>query len=220
MRVVFVEGFRAGQRRASLGSFSRGVVVGLLLALLGIGAAVAQQIPPQANEYRRDLTRLSRSVWGMDAPVSALAAQIHQESGWRRDAVSRVGAQGLAQFMPSTARWIAKVYGDAAAPLDPRWSMLYQSRYMKDLYEDVRFATDRCERYAFALAAYNGGMGWVRKRQMLSQHPETCLHQTCEINPGILPSNQRENSEYPERILLRLTPIYQKAQWGPGRCAT
>lgn len=213
-----MDGFQQGRQRASLGSFARGVLVGVLLALLGIGVAVAQPIPPQANDYRRDLTRLSRSVWGMDAPVSSLAAQLHQESGWRHDAVSRVGAVGLAQFMPATARGIAREFGDIPAPLDPRWSMLYQSRYMKQLYEDVDHAKDPCERYAFALSAYNGGLGWVRRRQALSAHPENCLYQTCEINPGILASNQRENADYPKRILLRLTPIYYEALWGPGRC--
>lgn len=218
MRMVFMEGYQQGLRRSSLGAFARGLLVGALLVLLGIGFAVAQSIPPQANEYRRELTRLSRSVWGMEAPVSSLAAQLHQESGWRRDAVSRVGAAGLAQFMPATARGIAREFGDAPAPFDPRWALLYQSRYMKQLYDDVDYATDDCERYAFALAGYNGGMGWVRRRQAMSRHPEACLYQTCEINPGILASNQRENAEYPKRILLRLTPLYVEAMWGPGRC--
>lgn len=216
--MVWADGYRQGRKRASLASFARGLLVGSVLVLLGIGLAVAQPIPPQAAEYRRDLTRLSRSVWGMDAPVSSLAAQLHQESGWRRAAVSSAGALGLAQFMPATARWISAEFGDIPAPLDPRWSMLYQSRYMKQLYEGIDHATDPCERYAFALAAYNGGLGWVRRRQAMSRTPEVCLFQTCEINPGILPSNQRENSDYPKRILLRLTPIYYEAQWGPGRC--
>lgn len=213
-----MDGFQQGLKRASLGSFARGLLVGVVLALLGIGVAVAQPIPEQANSYRRDLTRLSRSVWGMDAPVSSLAAQLHQESGWRKDAVSRVGAVGLAQFMPATARGIAREWGDIPAPLDPRWSMLYQSRYMKQLYDGVAHATDPCERYAFALAAYNGGMGWVRRRQAMSPEPAFCLFATCDINPGIAAHNQRENEEYPRRILLRLTPIYYEALWGPARC--
>ncbi|WZB64465.1 lytic transglycosylase domain-containing protein [Achromobacter xylosoxidans] len=49
----------------------------------------------------------------MDAPVSTFAAQIHQESAWRPGAVSAVGAQGMAQFMPATSSWIAG--------LSPRW---------------------------------------------------------------------------------------------------
>lgn len=47
------------------------VVVAMLLAREGF----AQE------QYRRDLTRSARLVWGLDAPVATMAAQIHQESG-------------------------------------------------------------------------------------------------------------------------------------------
>jgi len=225
MRVVYADGFRAGvdhalRRRArrALVVFSGGLVVGALLAVLGIGAAVAQPIPVQANDHRRDLTRLSRSVWGMDAPISTLAAQIHQESGWRAGAVSRVGAQGLSQFMPATAAGLARDFGDRPNPFDPRWSMLYQNRYMKQLYGRVEHAIDHCERFAFALSAYNGGMRWVQRRQSMSKLPQFCLFQTCDINPGITAANQKENSDYPKKIIFRLTPIYHAAGWGPGVC--
>ena len=57
-------------------------------------------IPRAALQYRSELIRSSRMVWGMDAPVAVFAAQIHTESWWRNSTVSSVGAQGLAQFMP------------------------------------------------------------------------------------------------------------------------
>ena len=34
-------------------------------------------------------------MWGLGAPISVFAAQVHQESAWRPEAVSHVGAQGL-----------------------------------------------------------------------------------------------------------------------------
>ena len=61
------------------------------------------QIPSAANRWRADLTRAAHAQWGLDAPIAALAAQIHQESHWKSNAVSRVGAIGMAQFMPGTA---------------------------------------------------------------------------------------------------------------------
>jgi soluble lytic murein transglycosylase-like protein len=88
----------------------------VLLALPAWG-----QIPAQANTYRARLTREARAAWGLEAPGALFAAQVHQESGWREDARSLVGALGLAQFMPGTAAWIARLYptdlGDAAPRL-------------------------------------------------------------------------------------------------------
>ena len=84
-------------------------LIGALLVLMAAGMwsmVRAQVQPPQAAaRYKLTLLREAHSQWGLDAPVAAFAAQVHQESGWRADAVSRVGARGLAQFMPATARW-------------------------------------------------------------------------------------------------------------------
>jgi soluble lytic murein transglycosylase-like protein len=53
------------------------------------------------------------------------AAQLHQESGWRPDAVSPVGAQGLAQFMPATADWISQLMPglNSREPFNPAWAI-------------------------------------------------------------------------------------------------
>ena len=71
-------------------------IAAVLLVACGIAVqAWAGVIPTQAERYRALLIREARVVWGMDAPVATFAAQIHQESMWRADAVSRAGAQGL-----------------------------------------------------------------------------------------------------------------------------
>ena len=67
-------------------------------------------VPPEAKQHQRELTRNARAIFGLDAPVSLFAAQIHQESRWKVNAKSHVGGQGLAQFMPSTADWISGAY--------------------------------------------------------------------------------------------------------------
>lgn len=88
---------------------------------------------------------------------------------------------------------------------------------MKWLSERIGVA-DRCQRIAFALQAYNGGLGWVRKRRALSDHPDVCLDYTCNINPGILPSNQAEAGNYPERIIRVIEPRYIREGWGDPLC--
>lgn len=222
MRVVYTEAYRkgyaAGLKKTSMRILINGIISGFVICLLLVGSvAFAQSVPMKANDYRRDLTRISRSVWGMEAPVSSLAAQIHQESGWNPNARSHAGALGLTQFMPRTARDVAEQYGDTALPFDPRWSMLAQSRYMRDIYNRQQ-GINACERFAFALSGYNGGERWVQRRRALSDDPLRCLGATCDINPGILASNQKENREYSRRILIKLTPLYYEAGWGIGHC--
>ena len=52
---------------------------GLLVAQLA-GAAT---VPPAALYYRAALTREAQFIFGIQAPVPTLAAQIEQESGWK-----------------------------------------------------------------------------------------------------------------------------------------
>jgi soluble lytic murein transglycosylase-like protein len=193
-----------------------------LLALCSLGyiaasTAQAQTIPAQAQRYQLTLKREAHMAWGLNAPVATFAAQVHQESRWRINARSPVGAIGLAQFMPATATWIGDINPSLAerAPTNPTWALRALVTYDKWLADRIR-ADDACQDMAFALSAYNGGLGWVYKRQKLSQQPGQCLGGTCTINPGITPAAQRENQHYPELILRRYEPLY--AAWGNGVC--
>jgi soluble lytic murein transglycosylase-like protein len=194
------------------------------LAIAACACAFAQGIPREAQRYQLTLKREAQYAWGLQAPVATFAAQVHQESHWR----SPVGAVGLAQFMPATAQWIAPTLNsckpEAApgqeclagfGPTNPTWSLRAMVTYDKWLADRVR-ADDECQDLAYALSAYNGGLGWVYKRQKLSAKPGVCLGLTCAINPGITPAAQQENQHYPELILLKYQPLYQA--WGKGVC--
>lgn len=174
-------------------------------------------LPREALQHRAELKRQAHMVWGLDAPVAVFAAQIHQESLWRADARSPVGALGLTQFMPATARWMCDV--DRAlcspTPMNPTWALRALVVYDRWLWQRTR-AEDDCERMAFALQAYNSGLGWVYKRQARSSTPGVCFGATCDINPGITAANQHEASAYPRLILLKHQPIYRG--WGLGVC--
>jgi soluble lytic murein transglycosylase-like protein len=178
-----------------------------------------EQEERDASKYKHQLRQEAHLIWGLDAPVSTFAAQIHQESLWDETAKSPVGAIGLSQFMPATANWISGLHQDLKhnQPTNPVWAMRALVRYDKFLYERVK-AINQCERMAFALAAYNGGLGWVNKRKEKSKQPLLCFDKTCAINPGITRSNQNENAEYPRRILLKYEASYIKDGWGPGSC--
>lgn len=187
------------------------------VALALIQAQVWGQIPHDAERYKRQYVRIIRAEWGLDAPIASFAAQVHQESSWNCNAVSRVGARSCTQFMPTTANWIQEVRPDLKSDelYSPAWAFRAQAVYMRWLHDRVKGPAP-CERMAFALQAYNSGLGWVYRRQKLSPDPRRCFGVTCTINPGVLPANQREAEDYPVRILLRLEPRYKA--WGPGSC--
>lgn len=210
----------AWMRRAAVAFLtSYFAVLGLVMALAtSVSKAAEQPVPPEANRYKLTLKREAQRVWGLNAPVASFAAQIHQESAWNPEAKSTVGAQGLSQFMPGTATWISGLYPslEERAPLNPTWAIRALVIYDTHLYTAVRHADDDCQRFAFALSAYNGGLGWVNKRQAASNHPGRCFDMTCDINPGITPAAQRENARYPRVILQRHQATY--AQWGLGIC--
>lgn len=81
-----------------------------------------------------------------------LKRQMLAESGGDPRAVSRVGAEGLFQFMPATWAEVAK----DADPYNPESSIKAGARYMADLLR--AFGND----YRKALAAYNWGRGHVQ----------------------------------------------------------
>ena len=172
-----------------------------------VPSSAVRGIPQAALRHRAELTRNARSVWGLDAPVATFAAQIHQESAWRADAKSPVGALGMAQFMPATADWISKLFPEelgAIEPYNPAWAMRALVTYDKYLWDHVAAATD-CHRMAFALSAYNGGLGWVHRDAKLAAGQglaSDCWWDAVEtVNAGRSAANWRENRGYPKRIL-------------------
>lgn len=191
-------------------------------ALIFAVFARAAEIPRQALQHRALLTREARAVWGFDAPVATFAAQIHQESAWREDAVSKAGAQGLAQFMPTTASWMPQVAPETGEPMpfSPSWAIRAMVTYDRWLFRRIGAWTD-CDRWAFTLSAYNGGLGWVQRDKALTlkkrMDPNKWSHVALH-NAGRSASNFRENRGYPTRILGPLTNLYRAAGWGKGAC--
>jgi soluble lytic murein transglycosylase-like protein len=187
------------------------------LVLTTLAATAHAQVPPEAARYRAELTRAAHAEWGLDAPIAALAAQVHQESGWNPQAVSQVGAAGLAQFMPATARWWCDSNGIGLAqcqPKNPTWALRALVGYDKYLFDraPTRY-TDR-DRMHVALRAYNGGLGHWRAEAKASGLPQPTVDQVaaaCGLASRHL-SHCRENLGYPARILGVLQPRY--ATWG------
>ncbi|MCA3242273.1 MAG: transglycosylase SLT domain-containing protein [Rubrivivax sp.] len=85
---------------------------------------------------------------------------IRQESRFIMDARSHVGASGLMQLMPATARWTARQVGLAWSPSlinDRDVNLLLGNTYLKHVLDDFGGSL------AMATAAYNAGPGRPRR---------------------------------------------------------
>ncbi|MGZ8666823.1 MAG: transglycosylase SLT domain-containing protein [Solirubrobacterales bacterium] len=108
--------------------------------------------------FRAPLLR-SAARWNVSAAL--LAAQLMAESNFNPFAESGAGAQGIAQFIPSTAA----AYG-LRNPFDPEAAIDAQAHLMSDLLR--RFGSP-----ALALAAYNAGPAPVAACGCVPDIPET-----------------------------------------------
>lgn len=211
----------ATRARRHFETFAVGLLICVLLMLF-VGEAGAQTIPRECLKYRRDLVRNARQIWGMDAPIATLAAQMRQESGCRPDAKSKF-ASGLTQFTPPTATWISRIFPDLAGAdtLNPVWAIRAQSHYDKMLFDRAGGATE-CDSAWFTLWSYNGGEGWVKRDKRLAAASGADPRKHVEVEPfnaGRAPAMFRENRDYPKKIILRWQPMFIEAGWGDGWCA-
>lgn len=192
------------------------VWLAFLLAIFCTNISPAFSEPVQARQYRNELIREARSVWGMNAPIAAMAGQIEQESGWKPNACSAV-ACGLSQFTNSTATWLSGVHRDLgpADVFNPAWALRALIIYDHDLHNQVPKSATDCHCWAFTLSSYNGGIGNLKKDVLL------CLGPVCRRNQWwkhVAERSRRspaafiENRRYPDAILRRRQYTY--ATWG------
>ena len=125
---------------------------------------VLEKIPTAAaSAGALDLDRLVADAavrHGLDPAL--VRAVVAVESGFRPEAVSPKGAQGLMQLMPATARDLG-----VADPLDAAANVDGGSRYLSQLV--ARYDGDLTK----ALAAYNAGMGAVARHRGVPPYAET-----------------------------------------------
>ena len=131
-------------------------------ASLGYGTAIRDgrsAVPSFVpREFVDEISRASQR-WNVGAAL--LSAQIYAESNFNPNASSPAGAQGIAQFMPGTAR----SYG-LSDPFDPAAAIDAQAHLMHDLLRQLGSVP-------LALAAYNAGPAPVQACGCVPHYPET-----------------------------------------------
>jgi soluble lytic murein transglycosylase-like protein len=109
------------------------------------------------------IVREASEIQGVDSDF--IRSVIRQESAGNPQAVSRTGARGLMQLMPSTAQELG-----VKDSLSPEQNVHGGARYLRELLE--RYHGDAIK----ALAAYNAGPGAVDRYQGVPPYRETQLY--------------------------------------------
>jgi hypothetical protein len=145
-----------------MGSFAL-LLVGLLVASHGVrllqpavagesgdSPAVSLAAPSKVPQSEAICNALAAAAQENDLPIDFFTRLIWQESRFDPTAVSRAGAQGVAQFMPATATWRG-----LSDPFDPIEAIAKSAKLLRDLR--LEFGN-----LGLAAAAYNAGSGRVR----------------------------------------------------------
>jgi soluble lytic murein transglycosylase len=139
-------------------------------------------------------------------PEAALVlALIRQESAFDSKAISRAGARGLMQLMPSTARLVARNTGEVYSAYwltsDPDYNVRLGRAYLKSMLQRFDGA------YVLALAAYNAGPHRVDRWLVTNGDPRTAAIDTVDWIEQI-PFGETRN--YVQRVLESLS-VYRLA---------
>jgi len=122
----------------------------------GVGEPAVPSFVPTA--YASVIARAAQR-WNVSAAL--LSAQLYAESNFNPFARSPAGAQGIAQFMPGTARALG-----LTNPFDAGQAIDAQGHLMRDLLRQFGSVP-------LALAAYNAGPGRVQSCGCVPPFPET-----------------------------------------------
>ncbi len=155
-------------------------------------ARIKKRLPKYIDSFRR-----GGKKYGIDWRI--LAAQAYQESHWNPRAKSPTGVRGMMMLTLSTAKAM-----DVKNRLNYRESIDGGAKYMARLLERIpEQVTEKRDRYKFALAAYNIGMGHLYDAVNLGR------------KLGIDPYNWRNMKQLLPKLAER--KYYKKLRYGYAR---
>lgn len=161
--------------------------------------------------FRSDWDAEFKSVTDAYLPIGTdwrlLKAQCYQESRLDPLAESPVGAYGLCQFMPATAREVSsKLNTSPESFWLPEVSIRAAGFYMRKLILSWKSPRPPLDRHKLALGSYNAGIGHLLKAQRLCDNARlyddiiACL-------PQVTGRHSKETIGYTKNIVDRWYPI-------------
>ena len=152
------------------------------------------------DRYDALIKGAARIYWG-DFPFwSAWKAQLWQESRLDPDAVSPVGAAGVAQFMPGTWREIAPALGYGHfPPSSVRPAIEAGAYYMAKLRRGWSAPRPAFDRHWLAAASYNAGFGNILKAQKVCGGP-SLYREIISCLPQVTGRHSAETIDYVTKI--------------------
>lgn len=123
-------------------------------------------VAKRASQLGTELTQISwpTTIYAPAQPpveLPLILAITRQESAFAEDAVSQVGARGLMQLMPATARSVSRKlkisYSKSKLINNPNYNTLLGSTYLSHLTNNFKGS------YILAIASYNAGPSRVKK---------------------------------------------------------
>ncbi len=145
--------------------------------------------PGRISEYDHIIKKMARR-YGFDWRL--IAAQIYTESNFRNAAKSHVGATGLMQIMPGTAKFMGY---DPKLMIKPEVNIAVGCLYDQRMYSLWKRQTTDYNRLAFALASYNAGRG----RVLRSYSTKDSITTWEKVHPNL----PEETQSYVHKIYLK-----------------
>jgi len=112
----------------------------------------------RCQQYTSEVRKANFLYWGVNFPYWYAIGQLKQESGCRTDLTAFDGGMGIAQFMPSTERYVEGLMKENVNPFEAKSAIRAQAFYMhllhKQNWANVLWLTYQ---------AYNGGWVLLRK---------------------------------------------------------
>ena len=170
----------------------------LCILALGLSAPASSSASSFPDRYDREIRKAVKN-WLPGVDWILLKAQYYQESLLDPDAISPVGARGIAQMMPGTWEEISQAMKwGGISPHDAEFAVEAGAFYMRRMRKGWSSPRPERDRHDLALASYNAGFGNLLKAQrhcgMPIEYPEIA-----ECLPDITGHHSKETLTYVTR---------------------